>query len=334
MSELLVNNKTFQLSDYQDEKELENELENHSKKIFPGNIIYIRIKKRFGKSNKVEPDGYLINLKTTKPEFYIEETELDIHHNIDHISNQLIRFSRAFKEDKEKVIEIVTNYLGKNLEIKNRCEDYAKHYGCRNMDDLINQTINKSPFQVVVVIDQDKDELQELLNEELAFKTIVIELKKYESEDGEKVFQYDPFEEEISSITVSKNSSDKKLPDKSKFDTIIVPARKDGFERVFIGENRWWELSISKDMLSQLKYIAAYQVKPIQQITHCAEIKNIEPWNNTSKYVVNFKEAAKKLPQPIDNKFFKGKKVILVRSALYAEYSKLINSKTLKDVLG
>ena len=118
MSQLLVNNKIFHLSDYVNEDELENELEKHSEKVFPDNIIYIRIKKSFGKKIKSIPDGYLIDLRATKPEFYLEETELDIHHNIDHISNQLVRFSRSFKEDKEKLIEIITNYVTKNPEIK------------------------------------------------------------------------------------------------------------------------------------------------------------------------------------------------------------------------
>jgi hypothetical protein len=40
-------------------------------------------------------------------------------------------------------------------------------------------------------------------------------------------------------------------------DTIIVPAQKDGFQKVFLGENAWWAIRISGGMLSKIKYIAA-----------------------------------------------------------------------------
>ena len=59
-----------------------------------------------------------------------------------------------------------------------------------------------------------------------------------------------------------------KLVNKSTFDTIVVPARKEGFDRVFIGEDRWYAIKFSEAMQKQIKYIAGYQVKPISKITH------------------------------------------------------------------
>jgi hypothetical protein len=39
-------------------------------------------------------------------------------------------------------------------------------------------------------------------------------------------------------------------------DTIVVPARAEGFRDVFLGERRWWEIRISAAMIPRIKYIA------------------------------------------------------------------------------
>ena len=38
----------------------------------------------------------------------------------------------------------------------------------------------------------------------------------------------------------------------------------------------------------QIKYIAAYQVSPVQAITHVARVKSIEPCEDSGKFVLNF----------------------------------------------
>jgi hypothetical protein len=42
-------------------------------------------------------------------------------------------------------------------------------------------------------------------------------------------------------------------------DTVIVPAQREGFERVFLGEDRWRAIRVSGGMLPRIKYVAAYQ---------------------------------------------------------------------------
>lgn len=80
--------------------------------------------------------------------------------------------------------------------------------------------------------------------------------------------------------------------DNDKFDTIVVPARDDGFKETFIDQNCWYAVRINAKHISKLKHIAAYQVAPIAAITHIAEIESIVPYNDTGKYLVNFKGAA------------------------------------------
>jgi hypothetical protein len=87
-------------------------------------------------------------------------------------------------------------------------------------------------------------------------------------------------------------------------DTIVVPAREDGFQAVFLGENRWYAIEVGSSKMKKIKYIAAYRVAPISAITHLAPVKSfevweeyealkkVEPWRKGTKFVVNFSAAA------------------------------------------
>ena len=67
-------------------------------------------------------------------------------------------------------------------------------------------------------------------------------------------------------------------------DTIVVAAREEGFQRVFLGGDCWYAIRISGGKLADIKYIAAYQVTPISAVTHVAEIDSIEPYGDKGKY--------------------------------------------------
>lgn len=98
-------------------------------------------------------------------------------------------------------------------------------------------------------------------------------------------------------ITESRKSRKQR---RENADTLIVPARKDGFEKVFIGEDHWYAIRIRESRIPQIKYIAAYQVAPISAITHIAKVKEIRPYKNTGKYEVIFEGHAEKVtPIPL-----------------------------------
>lgn len=83
--------------------------------------------------------------------------------------------------------------------------------------------------------------------------------------------------------------------DRAKWDTIVVPAKREGFERVFLGEDAWYAIRIGGGMVDQLKYIAAYQTNPTSAITHVAPIERIEPYGDSGKYKVVFAAPAKEI---------------------------------------
>ena len=73
-------------------------------------------------------------------------------------------------------------------------------------------------------------------------------------------------------------------------DTVIVPAKKEGFEEVFLVEDCWYAIRISGGMLDKIKYIAAYQTHPVSAITHYAPVDRIERYGEGGKYKLIFSE--------------------------------------------
>ncbi len=71
-------------------------------------------------------------------------------------------------------------------------------------------------------------------------------------------------------------------------DTIVVPARIEGFNEVFLGQRAWWAIRIHQARLAELKYVAAYQVQPVSAVTYYARIRQIEPYGIEGKYKLVF----------------------------------------------
>jgi len=132
-------------------------------------------------------------------------------------------------------------------------------------------------------------------------------------------------------LSVSRATSEKMKPinEVSGVDTIVVPAQEDGFQEVFLGENRWYEIRIHQSMIPRIKYIAAYQVAPISAVTHWAPVKDIMPWENTGKFVVNFAEPAKEIEHI--NLVLKSR-VRAPQAPRYTSFSRLKQAKTLDEL--
>jgi hypothetical protein len=82
-------------------------------------------------------------------------------------------------------------------------------------------------------------------------------------------------------------------------------------------------------MIPKIRYIAVYQVAPVSAITHMAEVADIEPWKDTQKYCVNFKEPAQKIgPIPLVS----GGRVAAAQSIRYTSFARLQKAKSLDDV--
>jgi hypothetical protein len=116
--------------------------------------------------------------------------------------------------------------------------------------------------------------------------------------------------------------------DKAELNTIIVPAQREGFERVFRGQNCWYAIRISGGMLPKIKFIAAYQTQPVKKVTYYAPVASIEPYGEQGKYKLNFGEPAK----PIGPIPFADAPQGSMQGPRYTTLEKLLKAKRLTDL--
>lgn len=117
--------------------------------------------------------------------------------------------------------------------------------------------------------------------------------------------------------------------DADEVDTVIVPAKPEGFQEVFLGENKWRAIRMSGGMREKIKYIAAYRTAPESAITHIAPIDHIESYGDNGKYQVVFSESAKPIgPIPLGNAPSGA-----MQGLRYTTRAKLQAAKTVSDLL-
>lgn len=113
---------------------------------------------------------------------------------------------------------------------------------------------------------------------------------------------------------------------KSRADTIVVPAHEDGFQKVFLGEDCWYAIKISRKMTERIRYIAAYRTAPVSAITHFARVSKIEKYKRSGKYIVYFVGKARAIgPIKLGSAF-------PPQAPLYTAMEKLREATTLKNI--
>ncbi|MEO1622159.1 MAG: GIY-YIG nuclease family protein [Cyanobacteria bacterium J06632_3] len=131
-------------------------------------------------------------------------------------------------------------------------------------------------------------------------------------------------------VAIPKASShDPVQPSAPQKDTIIVPAQREGFERVFMGEDSWYAIRIAGGKLTKIKYIAAYQTQPISAVTHYAPVDRIEPYGESGKYRVIFSEPAQEItPIPYGDA-----PLGAMQGLRYTSFQKLQEAQQISDLL-
>ncbi|ADY51839.1 hypothetical protein Pedsa_1272 [Pseudopedobacter saltans DSM 12145] len=319
-------NKEEQYTEVPFEKEADLEEAVHFVKdaLFGSTRIYLDDKKKIGQKGNTNnlPDGYLIDLTNKQdPKIFVVENDLASHQHLKHIAVQILEFSLSFESSKVKVKNIIKEMLQKRPVEWKKCEAFAKSNGYENVDYLLESIIHKKDsFNALLIIDELGDELETVLISRFKFPVEVTTLKRYQSESGKLLYEFEPFLNEVTEDTEKIDISD--------IDTIVIPAREDGFKEVFIDENCWYAIRLNSSMIPKIKYIAAYQVAPISAITHIAEVKSIEQWKDTNKYILHFAEPAQKIKSiPLGK--IKGK---APQSPRYSSRDRILNAKSLDNV--
>jgi len=314
----------YTLIPYDKESELENAVNEVKEALFGSSRIYLDDKKKIGKKGGTNnlPDGYLIDLTNNQdPKIFVVENDLASHQHLKHIAVQILEFSLSFETSKIKVKNIIKEMLHNRKNEWSKCEIFAKKNGYENVDFLLESIIHKKDsFNALLIIDELGEELETVLISRFKFPVEVITLKRYKNQNDIVLYNFEPFLNEV--------SEDTEKIDISAIDTIVIPAREDGFKEVFIDENCWYAIRLNSSMIPKIKYIAAYQVAPISAITHIAEVKSIEQWKDTNKYILHFTEPAEKIKK-VPLGVSKGK---APQSPRYSSKERILNANTLDSV--
>ena len=308
---------------YPKETDFERMIVENSDKIFGSTGIYFDIKKLIGKPKKgaAIPDGYFLDLTFhNDPRLYLVEVELNSHDVYGHIGEQILRFGISTETDKYKIKNCLLSEVNKDDSKKQKLLTYFSKSKYDNISELLDKVIFDNKPAAIIVIDEATDELYNVMAQ-LTMSTEVIEAQSYVCRD-KKIHRFSPFKDEV----LTDLSPD---IDADELDTIVVPAREEGFNEEFLKNNRWFAIRISSAMIDKIKYIAAYQVAPISGITHVAEVERIEKYKDTNKYIVFFKaDTTKKL-----NKISLGqKKGMAPQAPRYSSYKTILTAKTLDEL--
>lgn len=330
----------FLPSIYEDESSFEKDVVRLADQIFGASTIYLDIKKHVGNDIITIPDGYLIDAtEPDEPKLFIVENEIVKHDPFRHIGIQMLRFVTSFDEAQRAVRTFVMEGIKRNQNLLARLEVACKASASPNIDHYLDRAVY-SEFKGLIIIDEARPELFRVL-EKINANISVLQLKAYESDSGERMFQFDTLYDESEDVDELESTKlDAKTPAeraakraarkqrRANSDTVVVPAREEGFQQAFIGENQWDAIYISAAMKDRIKYIAAYRVAPISAVTHLAKIKEIKPYKDTGKYQLVFDGSAQEI-KPVKLK----EGAFPPRGPFYCQLDRLLTAATLDEVL-
>lgn len=173
--------------DFENEQDLEKSVLAVAPSLFGPGRIYVDVKKKVGKNI---PDAYLLDLSSSSPRLYFVENELSGHHPTKHIAIQLVEFMSSFHEDKNGVRNILVEALNADVSAKKTCESYVGSQKLHSIEDLIHKLVFETEFAALVIIDEQSERLETILNKSFSFKLEVIELARYESDKGDRVYAF------------------------------------------------------------------------------------------------------------------------------------------------
>jgi hypothetical protein len=192
------------------------------------------------------------------------------------------------------------------------------HSPIETISDALDYAIYRNEFGFIVVIDEATQDLYSVTRE-LARQPEILEIKKFVS-GKETVYLSTQLLEEV------QDSKSPQIKNISDLDTIVCPARAEGFKKVFLGEKAWWAVRISASMIPQLKYIAMYEVSPVSAIRWTGKIQSIKPYEDTGKYKIYLSEIFEIDPVRMKNQKY------VPQGSRYTNFQLLRNSKVLEDI--
>lgn len=331
MENVLIEKKVYRQHLWDSKEEFEKEVISHSRELFGEDSIYINIKKRLEKEDVLSiPDGFLIDFSfKNDSRLYILENELSSHDPFTHVGQRLLKFATSYKASGKRIKGLLLKEIAEDARKKTFIEKKLESLSTRSIDAFLESVIFDNPVGAIVVTDNITIDLINVINQ-LTMDTEVVEFQAFVTE-GEgfdtHVHKYSPFQSDVREFKENKVAGGSI----ENADTIVVPANKESLEEIFLAENCWYPIRISKSMIGKIKFIAAYQTAPTSAITHVAEVSRIERYKDTGKFIIFFKDQAKEIgplqliPKPKGN-------VKAPQSPRYTAFSKMRKAKNLDEV--
>jgi hypothetical protein len=221
----------------------------------------------------------------------------------------------------------LTAILKQDTKIKQQLEEKTKETPFENVDSLLSYVIYDRNVGIILIIDEQTEDLNALLRRFSEVPEVIV-LKKFQKDD-EIIYQYDPFRAGVLEIENTRQPQARKERMEG-VDTIVCPAREDGFKEAFLDKSAWWQIRLSPSLIPQLKWIAMYESKPVSAIRWIGRIQEngIKPYKNTGKYIIAVEQKSKIDPIKLDP----NKKGVAPQSPRYTTYEKLKGAKHISDL--
>jgi hypothetical protein len=112
------------------------------------------------------------------------------------------------------------------------------------------------------------------------------------------------------------------------YDTLVVPADPEGFQRVFLGEGKWRYARIQESRKGKIKYLAVYLTSPVGAISHYARVAEFIYRAENGKYEILLDGPAIQLERPV----LRGDYPVGVRTTRYTQLNRLLAARELRDL--
>lgn len=279
---IVLNNAKYEKANFANEQELEDAVLKHSKEIFGEDCLYISVKRRIQNQRNSFiniPDAYVVDFRG-RPKLWVVENELSTHDSFKHIGIQMLQFASQFTEGSFQVKTILLEAINGDKGLLEKANTLTKKIKYPNIGAVLDYAIFRNDFGFIIVIDDINEDLRSV-TQELARQPELLQIQKYVSADKKEVMY--AYEELLSDVVESTSAW---VADMDDIDTIVAPAREEGFKRVFLGEKEWYSIKIASSVIPRLKYLAMYEVAPVSAIRWIGKIESIQPYEDTGKYKI------------------------------------------------
>jgi hypothetical protein len=238
-----------------------------------------------------------------------------------------MRFYASFETAQRELQLKLTEIIRQDPGIKGELEQKLKESPFENIDSLLSYVIYDRTVGIILIIDEQTEDLNSLMRRFSEVPDVIV-VKKFQKGE-ETIYQYEPFRAGVPEIASGKEPQVRRERVEG-VDTIVCPAREDGFKEAFLDKSAWWAIRLSPSLIPQLKWIAMYETQSVSAIRWIGKIQEngIKPYKNTGKYIIAVEEKSKIDPIKLDS----NKKGIAPQSPRYTTYEKVKSAKHNSDL--